>query len=331
MMSDPLKSKFISKIDASEFEEAALILKQELLNAVYVDPRDDYSWGPESDILGYQILKVEGPGTFNAYWEDLLEFFINRLEPDWGHLHKGHLYFRLGLGHLGIDFESVKRYIINALEEDQIVAKNYGPQIHEDPTDLLHRFPSYVTLVILEILEDVPWRSVETRNAFYRGLASLRFDVIWDKKEVEPAVVRHALKVLIPEHELEKLLKIKEELDIACAQHQSYSPIILTATFMEAILFSRIRFESGREEADTHPIHQVALDDLLSTATENGLFPTEVIASTFQMVHWLKNSLLRDGKKSGRYEVVGEIPYLIGYASKILLDRALTVWAEEVE
>jgi hypothetical protein len=328
-MSDPLKSKFISKIDASEFEDAVSVLKQELLNAVYVDPRDDYSWGPESDILGYRILEVEGPAAFNSYWEGLLDFFIDKLEPKWGHLHKGHLYFRLGLGHLAIDLERAKRYIIDALEEDQIVAENYGPQIHEAPIELLHRFPSYVTLVILEMLEEISWESESSKNAFYRGLAPLRFDVIWDKKEEEPSAVQHALEILIPESEIAKIFKMKEELDSACAQHQSFSPIILTAAFMEAILFSKMRFDHQNEKINGTQLEQVAIDDLLSTAIDEDILPTEVIASTFQMVHWLKNNLLRVGKKSRKYEITDEIPYLIGYASKILLDRSLTAWAED--
>jgi hypothetical protein len=328
-MSNSFKSKFISSIDASEYEEAASILKQELINAIYVDPRDDYSWGPESDILGYQILELEGSSAFNEYWEGLLKFFKDKLEPKWGHLHKGHLFFRLGLGHLATDVEKAKRYIVDALEEDRIVAENYAPQINETPIDLLHRFPSYVTLVILEMLEGIPWRSINSRNAFYRGLTPLRFDVIWDKKEMEPGIVRRSLEILIPESEFVQVLKLKEELDIACALHQSYSPIILTAAFMEAILYNRMRFEHMIEEIDGHPIEQLAIDDLLSTAIDQGLFATEAIASTFQMVHWLKINLLRPGMKSLKYKVTDETPYLIGYAMKILFDRALTAWAEE--
>lgn len=328
-MSNSFKSKFISNIDASEYEEAASILKQELINAIYVDPRDDYSWGPESDILGYQILEVEGPGAFNEYWEGLLEFFKDKLEPKWGHLHKGHLYFRLGLGHFAIDVEKAKRYIVNALEEDQIVAENYAPKINETSLNLLHRFPSYVTLVILEMLERIPWRSVDSRNAFYHGLTPLRFDVIWDKKEVEPGKVRRALEILITEGEFAQVLKLKEELDIACALQQSYSPITLTAAFMEAILYNRMRFEHKSNEIDGQPLEQVGMDDLLSTAIDQDLFPTESIASTFLMIHWVKKNLLRPGMKSPTYEITDEIPYLIGYAMKILLDQALDVWVEE--
>ena len=327
-MSEPLKSKFISKIDSVKFEDAASILKQELLNAVYVDPRDDYSWGPESDILGYMILEVEGPVAFNAYWEGLLKFFLDQLEPKWGHLHKGHLYFRLGLGHLGTDINEAKQYFVEALEEDQIVAESYAPQIHEDPTDLLHRFPSFVTLVILEMLEDIPWSSIDSRNTFYRGLTPLRFDVIWDKKEVEPSVVRHALEILLPKEEILKALKIKEELDFACALHQSYSPIILTSALMEAVLYNRANDGHKIEEKERSSAHQAAFAILLSSALDLGVFPTEVIASTFQMIHWLNISLLRTGTKSREYEVTDETPYLIGYAMKILLDRALAAWAE---
>jgi len=328
-MSESHKSKFISNIDLAKFEDAASILKQELLNAVYVDPRDDYSWGPESDILGYQILEAEGPDAFNSYWIDLLEFFMTKLEPEWGHLHKGHLYFRLGLGHLAVNLEKAKQYIIHALEEDQIVAENYAPQINEAPIDLLHRFPSFITLVILEMLEDIPWSSVDSRRIFYRGLTPLRFDVIWDKKEVESSVVRHALEVLISPSELSMVLKLKKELDIACVQHQSYSPIILTAAFMEAILSSSMKDEIKMERKVEHPLQQLSIDNLLSTAIDQGLFPTEEIASTFQMIHWVKINLLRQEIKSRKYEIKDGTPYLIGYAMKILLDRALTVWADD--
>ena len=96
-----LEAKFNALMDQGRFDEAAAILKAEIVKAEFVNPRDDYSWGIASDILGYRMLEEEGAGAFNAFWEDLLRLFEDDLEPNWGHLHKGHLYFRLGLGNLG--------------------------------------------------------------------------------------------------------------------------------------------------------------------------------------------------------------------------------------
>ncbi len=328
-MSTKIKSAFRNHISKKQFTEALTLLKVSIKKAEVFDPRDDYSWGPESDELGYAILAEEGHQAFIQYWEDLIEFFQEQLEPQWGHLHKGHLYFRLGLGSFALDVAKAKSNILAALKEDQIVAESFSRTMRLSREKLLRRFPSYVTLAMLERFDARAFSSKEDESAFYRGLAPIRFDVIWDKKEVEPSLARYALGRVVPKAGVEIAGLLHKELALSCAQQQSYSPISLVASLADVILWSLLRYRYRLTELNGKSIDLLERIELFQGALQQGIFPSDVVRSTFQMVVMLEKALLHGGDKTYEYEVLAETAYLIGYALKILLDRALVEWSKE--
>ncbi len=331
MMKTAKESQFVNAMSRNQYRKAASILKESLMKAEFVDPRDDYSWGPGSDDLGYKILVSEGPEAFVTYWEDLLVFFQEELEPEWGHLHKGHLYFRLALGSFALDVNKTQEYLEDALKEDQIVAESFAKTIRISPETLLRRFPSFVTLVILERFDLDYFATTEEMTAFHRGLAPLRFDVIWDKKEVEPSLAHASIEKVVPKQGHEPVILLHDELNLVCTQRHSYSPISLVASLSEIILYHVLRYRYALIEIDGKNIQLLDRGDLLQEAVRRVIFPTEVVSSTFQLIDMMDMVIRRSSDKSYKYEMNDETPYLIGYALKILFDRALVEWAEAIE
>jgi hypothetical protein len=332
MEEDPivLQSRFNDLLNDNRFDEAAALLKGELIRAEFVDPRDDYSWGPASDVLGYRMLGKQGAQGFNTYWRDLLEFFQEELEPRWGHLHKGHLYFRLGLGHLGSDLNLARVYLEEALAEDRLVANAVADDWHTREDILVHRFPSYVTLCILERIRDSYFASEEDRQSYYRGLVSLRFDVIWDRKEVEMSLVHHAIATIVPELGREQALAARHELALASAQQLRTATLSLLGSLLEILLANILYYDLDVREIEGESVQWADLGALLREATRRSVFPSDSIQSTCQLVHILKDELLRPGPQAYRYEVNTNIVEYIGYSLKIMLDSALVKWASEI-
>jgi len=83
------------------------------------------------------------------FWEALLKFFIEQIEPIWGHAHKGHIYFRLGL-HVGRhDLARACSYLTNAREEDSIFQRQKGGT-EQEIIARTQQSSSHVALAILE-------------------------------------------------------------------------------------------------------------------------------------------------------------------------------------
>jgi hypothetical protein len=326
-----LNSKFKALLDNSQFDDAALLLKRCLAEAEFVDPRDDYSWGPASDVLGYRILAEQGAPAFEAYWEDFLKFYRNDLEPKWGHLHKGHIFFRLGMAKFQEDVTLAKKYLEESLAEDRLLAELLAAKLHlKNVETMVHRFPSYVLLCILDQIDPDYFASDEAQQIFYRGFVPLRFDVIWDQKEVEPSLVRHAIEVVVPEPGQKQVFNIQKELNVVFAQRLSAATIGLTRTLLEMILFNALyhRLEVGTM-ADKD-IRQAELDLLLQEAIKQNLFSSLAVQSTCQLIHLLSHELYRPREKSYRYKLNPAVVGYIAYGLKIMFEAALVEWANQI-
>jgi hypothetical protein len=325
-----LESKLNALLRNGQFDEAAMLFRHHLAAAEFVDPRDDYSWGPASDGIGYRILDELGAQAFAAYWEDLLTFFQDELEPAWGHLPKGHIFFRLGLAKFAQDVAEAKRHLKEALAEDQIVAETVAGDWGLKVEELVHRFPSYVCLCILERIEARDFESEEDERRFYQGLVPLHLDVIWDRKEVELSLVRRAIGTLVPEPGQALVLAAREELQSVSAQELSVATLNLVSGLLEMVLFQVLYHRQRVRAIGEKRISQARLGELLNEAIERDVFPTDAVRSTCQLVHILKCALLHAGEETYEYEIDTDLLGLIGLALKILLDSAMVEWAARI-
>jgi len=171
-----MNSKLNNLLDNGRFGEAASLLKSHLKAAEIIDPSNDRSWGPYADQVSSRILSKEGQDAFNLFWQELLAFFTKDLEPTWGHLHKGHALFRLGLGRLSDDISAAKKFLEEALDEDRLLEMKRAEGKSADIEKLIRGYSSYVTLCIIERIENEQFDSDIEKQKFFRYFFSTSFD-----------------------------------------------------------------------------------------------------------------------------------------------------------
>ncbi|UCF98513.1 MAG: hypothetical protein JSV89_03020 [Spirochaetaceae bacterium] len=330
-----MKQATISRlIQDRKFPEAASLLKGHIREAEIIDPRRDDSWGIDADILGYAILDHSGVDAFCTYWQDCLQFFKEELEPDWGHLHKGHIYLRLGTGYLATDLETAAENFNKGLEEDRLVAeqrRKSDPGL--DVAETVHDSPAYITLCTARILDAWSYPSKAFKKQFFQDLVRVKFDVIWGPQEVDPLLVERALSRFdIAEkaragEALEELNQVFDQrLSLATMSTlNSFLQIFLGEILSREILPSRTASaaESGFD-ASMHP----SLTELLAAARTAGIFPAPTIAAVLQMAGILSSQFpfLRCAEIPEK--LTPRVLSQISVMNKILVDLALIRWSE---
>ena len=311
-------------IEERKFPEAASLLKKHINEAEIIDPRRDDSWGIDADILGYAILEHSGDAAFCSYWRETLRFFEEELEPSWGHLHKGHIFLRLGTGYLATDLERAAEYLRKGLEEDRLVAeqrRRSDPGL--DVEETVRDSPAYVTLCTVKILDAWSYPSKAYKQSFFHDLVPVKFDVIWGPQEVDPRRVERALGRLVGRRS-EQLSAALGELNRVFDQRLS----LATMSTLESFLAIFLREKMPETSLQSEGLTALSLTELLATARTAEIFPDPTIAAIFQMAGILCSAFPvlpeADIPEMLTPRVLSQISVMI----KILVDLALIRWSE---
>lgn len=306
-------------IDERKLEEAKALLVRHIREAEILDPRRDDSWGIESDRIGYAILELHGIDAFRAYWQELLHFFTEELEPAWGHLHKGHIYLRLGIAALATELDVAARYFAKGLEEDRIVAesrKKIDPLL--DVEEAVRDSPAHITLRTVQLLERWPFAGDESRKRFFQELVPLKFDVIWGPQEVDPRRVQRALMTIVT-RDRDPIVSAKEELD------RVFDARLPLATMGCLERFLSLLFRQLSSPGTPMP----SLQDLLEEAEARDLFPGTRIRTTLRMAQILTCLFPFATELGIGAALTPRVLQQIAVMLKILVDLALIRWSEE--
>ena len=321
------KSKFYQLIEDKRYRDATDLLKDEILKGEYVDPNNDYTWGVESDVLAFRILYDMGLKQFVDFHKDLLDLFLS-LEKEWGHLHKGHLYGRIGISQLAFDKSAAFSCLETAYEEDFLLAKKMaGKERFLSVEEIALTFPSYVALSILERLRQWKFDGVEQENDFYTGLSYLRFDVVWDKKQVDATIVRNAISKLIKPESLQYTLMAHREISTITNLEMGFSLMSGVTDFAETI----IRRNKAATNMGENISHNATLQVWVDIFVRQKLFPALEIYSIFKMISIFDRLINIPANPMDKYPIVQSTGYLIPYCLKVLLDMGISKWADSIE
>jgi hypothetical protein len=322
------KSHFIESIDKKQFVEAGEILKKHIKAAEYVDPRDDYTYGPEMDLLAYAILEEEGPEAFANFHEDFLQFFIEELEPDWGHLHKGHFYMRQGLAYLAIDTSKAYEYFNHGYQEDRVICKDFFDAGQVADGEIRARLsPNYVSLLIIERSKPEYFESQLDRQAYFMGLSTLRMEVFWERHDVEQFPIIAAIKKLTPISETENLLQAYQEICNNAGLDHTFALPPLISAFLKKMLLSKLYHQKDVRKYREKSARQAGLFDLVDLAESEHIFPNNSLRSFCQMVAILEKELSLRVDDEYSHEIDPVTEKRIGYGLKALLEKALVDWS----
>jgi hypothetical protein len=319
--------RFYQLIEDKRYREATDLLKDEIIKGEYVDPNNDYTWGVESDVLAFRILYDIGLKQFVDFHKDLLDLFQS-LEKEWGHLHKGHLYGRIGVSQLAFDKSAAFSCLETAYREDFLLAKKMaGKDRFLSAEEIALTFPSYVALSILERLHQWKFDGVKQEDDFYTGLSYLRFDVVWDKKQVDATIVRNAISKLIKSESLPYALMAHREISTIINLEMGFSLMSGVSHFAETILCHNKTATLIGENLSKNATLQVWVDIF----EKQKLFPELEIYSIFKLISILDRLINIPVNPMDKYPIVESTGYLISYCLKVLLDMGINKWADHIE
>jgi hypothetical protein len=327
-----LEAKINKLLNEGNFDEASSLLNHYIAEAEIIDPASDESWGPCTDHIGYRILSERGIKAFCAYWEDLLSFFTKELEPKWGHLHKGHIFLRLGIGYLGINLVDAESYFLKGLEEDRLIAQGWKEKDRElDIEEAVMNSPAYVTLCIAEILSKWPFANEAEKKTFFEALVPLHFDVIWGPKEADKDRVIRAIRYIVRKKCIESVLQVKNELDTMFSLRLTFSTLSAIETFLKVFLYNVMYEKPVSELMQEKEGFKGSLGELIYEADHKNIFPLSTIKVTWHMAHILIRILPFITDKDNKHAFTSKVIKQITVAMKILLDMALIEWSDLVQ
>jgi hypothetical protein len=320
-----MKRATISRlIEEEKFQEAGALLQQHIREAEIIDPRRDESWGIDADILGYAILEHSGTDAFCAYWQDCLRFFVEQLEPSWGHLHKGHIYLRLGTGYLATGLEKAAACLLKGLEEDRLVAeerRKTDPEL--DVEETVRDSPAYITLCTARILDRWAFSSEDFKRKLFQDLVQVKFDVIWGPQEVDPRRVRRAVHRFQGSGQA-PMMAAMDELNRVFDQRLP----LATMSTLESLLKILLRERLPSSAATTGATAPASAAGLLAAAHTENVFPDPAVGAVFQMAGILCSLFPFLPETKIPEELTPRVLLQISVMIKILVDLALIRWSE---
>jgi hypothetical protein len=226
---------FSALVREGRYREAEEVLVAEIRDAHFVDPADDFSWGVAADALAYRVLADDGPRAFADYHRRLLALFIDELEPRMGHLHKGHLYYRLASGTFADDFDGGLRFMQAAVDEDVLKVNNEAGPAGTAPA-VVAESPASIALLVLRRIQAGGGLTGEEWTRFVSGLPWLRFEGVWDHFLVTRPRMEAAVRRLLPADRAWGIIASHDELRTAADLGMAHSLPTLLAAFVERLL-----------------------------------------------------------------------------------------------
>lgn len=303
---------------SDRFEEAKMLLLEEIGSDRLIDPRLDPYWGRFADRLAGAIDRKFGTVEVVAFWESMRDFFVNRIEPIWGHAHKGHIYFRLGLSLLPHDFVRGKKELEAAYQEDLVLEKTEGgaPKASSQP--------AYAALTILERIDDSEFANQADKQRFTDQLFH-SFNAAIFGIAVQSDKVQTAIKKISPADGLMTCLAAYGELREARKQQISFATVSLTGTVLEALLLTDLYH---RKQISMLPngesILKVELGALMKEAIRLSIFPADSVRVAFQLIHIFRNRLHPGNELRQTYKLSPRVAWTVS----IFFELAVIEWSK---
>ena len=313
-----LRTVFEELLEASKFDEATALLQRDLAAGQLIDPRSDPHWSTFADVLGRKLGEQKGIEEVIQFWETLLAFFIHDIEPKWGHAHKGHIYFRLGLAVLQSDLQKGKHQLELAYSDDVILQAKPG---RPDATTQ----SAYIVLAILERIEDSEFANSEDKQTFINRLFKA-FDTALAGAAVKPQLIEDALAIIAPPEGLSMCRSIYAELQRANNHWMPFALVSLTGTLLESLILADLYYRKQIKELEGERDILTAQLGLLLQAASNQNLPSKSKLA-FKLIHLFRNRLHPGNEIRQKYKLVPQVAMTI----KVFCEFAILDWSKSLK
>jgi hypothetical protein len=309
-----MQTKFQELIQTSRFNEASSLLQQELLSGQLIDPRSDPYWSNYAEQIANLLREERGENAVTEFWEGFVSFLRNDIESKWGHVHKGHLYFRLGRSVVLSDIQKGKSYLEAAFEEDKIFEQLIGqPEANSQS--------AYIILAILEQIEDSEFSNAEEKRTFITRFFKA-FDTAITGRTVKGELIESALASIVPAEGLSVCRSICKEVQVANNSRMPFTLVSITGTFLESLILAHLYYRKEiKELKEGKSILKEELGPLLAAAS--GDLPS-LPKLAFKLVHLFRNRLHPGNEIRQIYKLVPGVSMAI----KAFCDFAILDWSQ---
>jgi hypothetical protein len=310
-------------LKAKEFQEASLLLQKNLEKGELLDPRIDQLWAPIADTISAHIEKENGLDATIRFWKDLLDFFESSIEQRWGHAHKGHIYFRLGLHVAKHDLVKAREYLFEARQEDILRQGSLGGT-EEEIAARAQESSSHVALALIEKIKEKDFQSPEEQVQFFDNIFGPSFDAAIYGKIVSPDIVKKAIASITPQQVREICFSLYKELSIAAIQHLPFATVSLTGTVLESIILGILKYQNDIITlSNGMPILEAELGPLMNEAITRDIFPSTTVKSTMRLVYLFRNRLHPGNEIRQENKLTNRVSITL----KIMFEKALVDWS----
>lgn len=306
---------------AGSFDQARKLLQDQLSSGQLLDPRTDALWAPLADTIAGAIEAGAGLGATVDFWQQLRDFFINGIEPVWGHAHKGHIYFRLGMALLPQSLARGKAELEAAYREDVALESAKGGT-SEEIEERSRNYSAYVALAVVERIDDAEFPSTTEREQFVSQLF-VSFDAVIRGAVVPEDFVHEALAAVAPAVAVPSCKALYSELQRANAPCLPFATVSLSGTVLESLILADLYYRRGVATTFAgKDIRRVELGALLNEAISRSVFPSDAVRVAFELVHIFRNRLHPGNELLQTYKLVPRVATTV----KLFFELALLQW-----
>lgn len=318
-----METRLSALLISHEFEGAWLLLQSNLSGGDIIDPRMDHQWASIADQITAHVAEEHGFVETIHYWEKLLGFFLGTIEPKWGHVHKGHIYFRLGMLEARRDFAKAKGWLGEARKEDLLLKASQCTS-KEEAQEQAMESSSYVALALLERIEDSDFTTPQEKSQFMDNLFGVSFDAAIRGKLIKTDLVESALATIVPSTCLRGCISLHNELEKASQARIPFACVSLVGAVLESILLAFLYTKLNiLKLSNRRDILSAELGHLLEEAISREIFPNKSVQAACQMVHIFRNRL----HPGNEMRQSNKLTMRIAITLRVLLELTVLEWS----
>ena len=245
---ETIQSDLDRKLAEGDFDGARVLLQDHLLKGDLISPNDAELWAKLADKIHRAIEKVNNNDEIVSFWNKFLNFIIEELQPKYDHVHKGHVYFRLGFATAKKDFIKAYDYFEQALEDDKILERGKGV-LESDIDEHIKKYSAYVAAAIFETVKrDEEKIENQQKQYFISNLVTPAFDNAIHRIHINDEIIKKAIRTIVPSPFNKICMSIYDELVVVSHCNLVNSIIILTGSLLESILLGILVHECHIKE-----------------------------------------------------------------------------------
>lgn len=316
------QTELVNLLNSRRFNDARDLLQQHLQSGQLLDPRIDRFWAPIADTIAQAVQADSEIDATVPFWEALRDFFVTSIEPIWGHVHKGHIGFRLAFAVVKQDFARARHELELAYQEDILLETAEGGT-PDEITFRSYNYSAYVALTIFERIQDADFPTTADQEQFISQLFGPSFDAAIAGMVVQPELMRSALTAIAPPTALPMCEARYKELQAAASLALPFAMVSLIGTVLESLLIADLYHRKGLTTlSNGKNILTVEFGPLLQEAIQQDVFPTASVRTACQLVQIFRNRLHPGNELRQQYKLVPRVAMTL----RVLFELALLEW-----